>query len=284
MTFVSVTTKIPTWWFLTAGPTTLYFSYPGTPGAAEIKLGSEEDTAGFILAPAGDEAELGRWSVSVDKGTSSSLTFNFNFTLALALALTLTFTLGKRIASLIVTDRRVAFRHFRKDCGTMPHHATPRHATATPRHRHATATPPPRQARTNQTPCLTLADLASSGITTIENMESIRADQIQGVKLISSPYVIERFYFGLLLLIVGIVVLATKEEGGEGGSSSATTNSALAPSSAPSPESASRRLDGEEEDSSRDSISYALMAIGVLIAACTFCKKRDRVTTRTIKF
>eukprot|EP00618_Florenciella_parvula_P008475 CAMPEP_0119523594 /NCGR_PEP_ID=MMETSP1344-20130328/38627_1 /TAXON_ID=236787 /ORGANISM="Florenciella parvula, Strain CCMP2471" /LENGTH=276 /DNA_ID=CAMNT_0007561853 /DNA_START=74 /DNA_END=902 /DNA_ORIENTATION=- len=200
MTFVSVTTKIPTWWFLTAGPTTLYFSYPGTPGAAEIKLGSEEDTAGFILAPAGDEAELGRWSVSVDK--------------------------GKRIASLIVTDKRVAFRHFRKDCG----------------------------------------------ITTIENMESIRADQIQGVKLISSPYVIERFYFGLLLLISGIVVLATKEEGGEDGSSSATTNST---------ELENRRLDGEEEDSSRDSISYALMAIGVVIAACTlgcnFCKKRDRV-------
>jgi len=86
-----VSTKLTAPTFFTWSPLVLAFSYiysgEDTAGA-EVKIGSGEDTAGIILAPKNDETELARWTVEKKDN----------------------------IQSLIVTNKRVAFRTYVKFC------------------------------------------------------------------------------------------------------------------------------------------------------------------------
>jgi hypothetical protein len=86
-----VTTKLTAPACFTWRPLVLAFSYiyrGEDSSGAEVKIGSEEDTAGVILAPKNDESELGRWTVAKKNS----------------------------IQSLIVTNKRVAFRTYVKFC------------------------------------------------------------------------------------------------------------------------------------------------------------------------
>lgn len=167
-THIQVETKLKAPFWFTWSSYFINFSYVSSTGTADIAIGSEEDTAQAIFAPDKNESEIGRWTVSKKDSNSS----------------------------LIVTDKRVAFRDFKTMCG----------------------------------------------LTLVEKLESIKPDQIQGVVLHTSPYVISRLYCGTFITIVGIIVIASAK-----GSSLITYSGAF------------------------------LLAIGLIWLACLFCKKLDRI-------
>jgi len=70
------------------------------------------------------------------------------------------------VSSLIVTDKRIAFRNYTKCC------------------------------------CCT----------STEQLESIKPDQIQGLKVISSPYVIEMLYIGIVALIISFALMGSAKD------------------------------------------------------------------------
>jgi hypothetical protein len=199
-TYIYVNTKLTAPAFCTWAPLVLAFNYIYTgedSAGAEVKIGSEEDTAGVILAPKNDECELGRWTVEKKNN----------------------------VQSLIVTNKRVAFRTYVKFC------------------------------------CCT----------SVEYLESIRPSEIQGLKLMTSPYVIERLYFGLFLIIVGIVLI-TQDPASSGGDGDDT-------GSDPDP-AGSRRLGGDDDSSSGsilNIVAYIMFAFGFISILATFCGKLDRV-------